>query len=379
MIAKEKPTVLVVENSVDTTGAFKAIFNYTHYARSSYRFVFVLPRKSHLVDKVRQTGFPVETLPFREINKNPVNLLLYLPTLLVNALRLKRMARRYQAAIIHVNDFYNLVGVGAKALGGQFILLTHVRFMPDRFPRPLVDGWMKLNLAYSEHIICVSRAVKNCLTDHLKLLVIYDGLGRKVPNVVAHREKPENETVHMLYLAHYIPGKGQDIALEAFERAYRQSPNLKLRFVGGDMGLQKNQHYRAQLMTRANELGVAHAVTFDGPTSDVNNELALTDIALNFSESESFSMTCLEALAAGVPLIATNCGGPAELFEHGESGYLIAYRDIEAGKNAVLQLVGDPKMRYRFSRNSRYYVRRKFSVENTFKKLADVYVKVLPC
>ncbi len=363
---------------MDTTGAFNAIFSYAHYARSSYHFIFILPRKSHLADRVRESGFPIETLPFREINKNLVNLLLYLPTLLTNAIRLNRMAQRHRAAIVHVNDFYNLVGVGAKALGGQFALLTHVRFMPDRFPHPLVNGWMKLNLVYSEYVVCVSQAVKSCLTDHPKLRVVYDGLAHEVPEV-ANRKETEDEIIRLLYLAHYIPGKGQDLALEAFERAYQQNPKLKLRFVGGDMGLPKNQRYRAQLMSRANELGITHAVTFNGPVYNVRKAFAQADIALNFSESESFSMTCLEALAAGVPLIATNCGGPAELFERGESGYLIPNHDVRAGEEAILHLSADHEMRSRFAINSVRYVRCKFSVENTFKKLADIYAEVLPC
>ena len=369
--------MLIIENSLDTTGAFNTIFSYACYAQASYYFVFVLPQKSRLVDRVKQSGFPVETLPFREINKNPVNLLRYLPTLIVNALRLNGMIRKHEASIVHINDFYNLVGVVAKLFGGHFALLTHIRFMPDRFPRPLVNGWMKLNLAYSAYVICVSQAVKDCLTDHPRLRVIYDGLAHEVPKV-ANRKETEDETIYLLYLAHYIPGKGQDLALEAFSRAYRQNPNLKLRFVGGDMGLLKNQQYRARLMNRAVEIGIAHAVTFDGPVSDVRKAFAQTDIALNFSESESFSMTCLEALAAGVPLIATDCGGPAELFEHGKSGYLILNQDVEAGEKAILRLSADHEMRSRFAINSVRHVRCKFSVENTFKKLADIYAEVLP-
>ena len=244
---EDKPTVLIVENSIDTTGAFNTIFSYVRYARSFYDFVFILPEKSRLINKVKQSGFPVETLPFREINKHPVNLLRYLPTLFINALKLNGMVRKHRVSIVHVNDFYNLVGAVAKLFGGQFALLTHIRFMPDRFPRPLVNGWMRLNLACSTYVICVSQAVKDCLADHPKLRVIYDGLAYEVPEV-ASRKETEDGTIHLLNLAHYIPGKGQDLALEAFKGAYRQNPKLRLRFVGGDMGLPKNQQYRDQLM-----------------------------------------------------------------------------------------------------------------------------------
>ena len=373
-----KPVVLLIENSIDTTGAFNTIFSYAHYAQDSYHFVFILPQKSRLADKVKQSGFPVETLPFREINKNPVNLLRYLPTLFINALKLNGMVRKHRASIVHVNDFYNLVGIAAKLFGGQFALLTHIRFMPNRFPRLLVNSWMKLNLAYNAYVICVSQAVKDCLSDHPKLQVIYNGLAHEVPKII-NRKETEDGTIRLLYLAHYIPGKGQDLALEAFGRAYQQKPKLRLRFVGGDMGLRKNQQYRVQLVRRANELGITHAVAFDGAISDVRKVFAQADIALNFSESESFSRTCLEALVCGVPLIATDCGGPAELFEHDKSGYLISNRDVKAGEEAILRLSADHEMRSRFAVNSVRYVRCKFSVDNTFKKLADIYAEVLPC
>ncbi|MEM6843694.1 MAG: glycosyltransferase family 4 protein [Bacteroidota bacterium] len=379
MVAKvKKPTVLIIENSIDTTGAFNSIFNYARYAQAEYHFLFVLPHKSQLLKRVRQSGFEVETLPFREISKNSVNLLLYFPTLLINAIRLKKIAQERQASIVHVNDFYNLVGVMTKAIGGKFTLLTHVRFMPNRFPPLLVKFWMKLNLVYSTYIICVSKAVKQCLSDHSKLRVIYDSLA-SFPSEFVFREHAEDGRIKLLYLAHYIPGKGQDIALEAFVNAYQQNPKLRFRFVGGDMGLEKNKQYKEYLEQRAKALEIYPVIEFNGATSNVAEELKQTDIFLNFSESESFSMTCLEALASGVPLVATDSGGPAELFEHGMSGYLVPNRDAEAGTKAILLLAEDKRIRKRFSQNGISYVRCKFSTENTVGKLTNLYAKIVTC
>ncbi len=378
MVSQVRPTVLIIENSVDTTGAFNSIFNYACYAQADYRFLFILPQSSQLVSQISQAGFAVETLPFREISKNPVDLLLYFPTLVINAIRLKKITQEHQVIMVHVNDFYNLVGVIAKAIGGKFTLLTHVRFMPNRFPALLIKFWMSMNLTYSEYIICVSQAVKRCLSDHPKLRVIYDGLA-SFPSEPMYQKRKKNDGVRLLYLAHYIPGKGQDIALEAFAKAYQQNPNLSLRFVGGDMGLEKNQQYKERLKQQAEALGVYPVVEFSGVTSNVAEELQQADIFLNFSESESFSMTCLEALAQGVPLIVTNSGGPAELFEHGNSGYLVPNRDVEAGAEAILLLAENEVTRARFSRKGISYVRCKFSAENTVGKLANLYAKVVTC
>ena len=375
---KNRPTVLIIENSIDITGAFNAIFHYANYVRSSYNFVFVLPRRSRLTKQVSDKGFPVETLPFLEISKRPMNLLLYLPVLIKNAVRLKRLIQQHRVSLVHVNDFYNLTAVIAKMLGGRFALLTHVRFMPDRFPQLLVKCWMYLNLRYSERIICVSCAVKRCLPSHPKIQVVYDGLAYTVSNKI-NREKRNDDCVNLLYLAHYIPGKGQDYALEAFCKAYQQNPKLRLRFVGGDMGLEKNQWYREQLVRRAEKLGIQAVVTFAGPTANISQEFAQADIALNFSESESFSMTCLEALAHGVPLIATDCGGPTELFEHGKSGYLVQNRNEDAMTEAILKSAGDNLLRDSFKNKGKSYVRSKFSGENTLKKLEQLYQDIVPC
>ena len=375
---QEKPTVLVVENSVDITGAFNAIFHYANYARSSYNFVFILPCRSRLTKQVSDKGFPVETLPFLEISKRPINLFLYLPVLIKNAVRLKRLIQRHRVSLVHVNDFYNLTAVVAKMLGGRFALLTHVRFMPDRFPQLLVKCWMYLNLRYSEHIICVSYAVKRCLPTHSKVQVVYDGLAYTVPNKI-NREKSNHDCINLLYLAHYISGKGQNYALKAFCKAYEQNSKLRLRFVGGDMGLKKNQLYREQLVRRTEELGIQEVVTFAGPTSNISQEFAQADIALNFSESESFSMTCLEALAHGVPLIATDCGGPAELFEHGKSGYLVQNRNEDAMTEAILKLADDNLLREHFKNNGQTYIRSKFLSKNALKKLEQLYQDIVPC
>ena len=370
--SNSKPVVLIVENSVDITGAFNAIFHYANYVRSSYNFVFVLPRRSRLTKQVSDKGFPVENLPFLEISKRPMNLLLYLPVLIKNAVRLKRLIQQHRVSLVHVNDFYNLTAVVAKMLGGRFALLTHVRFMPDRFPKLLVKCWMYLNLRYSERIICVSYAVKRCLPSHPKIQVVYDGLAYVVPNKI-NRKKRNDDCINLLYLAHYIPGKGQNYALDAFYRAYQHNSQLRLRFVGGDMDLEKNQWYREQLVRRAEELGIQAVVTFAGPTANISQEFAQADIALNFSESESYSMTCLEALAHGVPLIATDCGGPAELFEHQESGYLIPTGSIEKAEETILLLSQDNKVRESLSDKSVCYIASKFSLENTVYRLKGMY------
>lgn len=371
---KGKPRILIIDNSQYVTGALKAILNFCLYSKASFDFIFILPKNSKAIPYVKEQGFPVIGLPFVELQRKWSSALAYLPMLLINGCRVKRVVQKEKVSLVHANDFYNLTGVVAKAMGGSFKLITHVRFMPDRFPSVLVKSWLYLNIKYADAVIAVSGAVKKHLPESPKVHLIYDGINY-FPFV---RNKPkQKEVINLLYLAHYIPGKGQELALEAFYKAYQQNGNLRLRFVGGDTGLEKNRMFRNQLMAKAKELGLVRVVEFKGPVKSINKEMALADVALNFSESESFSMTCLEALVNGVPLIASDCGGPAELFEHEISGLLVANKDIEAMCRAILHLTGDMEKRLKFSKNSVIYVKKKFSSKATFQKLSNVYKAAL--
>lgn len=372
----EKKKIAIIDNSIDVTGALNAILNYVEFAKEHYSFIFLLPSGSRATEKVKARGYEVLEVPFLEINKNWKHMLLYLPRLTQNAFRLKKIVRKNNIALVHVNDFYNLVGVIAKILGGNFSLITHVRFMPDRFTPFLRTLWIKLHIKYANIIICVSYAVKRLLSDHAKIQVVYDSLNYHPSCTRIHQEK---ENINLLYLAHYIPGKGQNYALEAFKIAWEQNFKLRLKFVGGDMGMEKNKHFKETLICRAKILGLQDAVYFSGPVDDVQKELSIADIMLNFSESESFSMTCLEALSNGVPLIATDCGGPAELFVHGASGLLVPNRNIHSMCEAILQLSEDYKMREKFSMNSINYVGNKFSKINTLQTLVKLYHTILVC
>ena len=117
--------------------------------------------------------------------------------------------------------------------------------------------------------------------------------------------------------------------------AHARNPNLRLHFVGGDMGMVKNQEFRPELEAPQQAAGLAEAVHFDGFAADTEAAMKAHDIVLNFSEAESFSLTCLDALYYGVPLIATDCGGPAELFENGRSGLLVPNRNVPAMAEAI--------------------------------------------
>ncbi|MFD2786689.1 glycosyltransferase family 4 protein [Hymenobacter rubripertinctus] len=371
-----KPVILIADNSTAVTGALMAIRNATDRLRGRYEFVYVLPSGSTGRAVLETAGYRVHEVPFVEISKRVRNLLLYVPMLLLNGWRLAALVRRERAAVVHMNDFYNLTGVMARLLTGR-PLVTHVRFLPHTQMQPLARTWRWVAEHLAQRVVCVSRAVYSYFQPLPHVQVVFDPIpeGEKYPaTALAPRA---DGTVRVLFLGNYIVGKGQNFAVEAFKNAYAQQPHLRLHFAGGDMGLEKNRDYRRQLEAAVEAAGLREVVTFGSFVQDVEAAIKQADIVLNFSESESFSLTCLDALYFGTPLIATDCGGPAELFESGRSGLLVPNRDVPAMTAALLRLAADADLRREFAAAGREFVRHKFRAAASYEQLGQLYDELL--
>jgi glycosyltransferase involved in cell wall biosynthesis len=179
-------------------------------------------------------------------------------------------------------------------------------------------------------------------------------------------------TREFVFLGNYIEGKGQDMALEAFARLLPDVPEARLRFYGGDMGLDRNRAYRRALEAQAVNLGVADAVTFGEFAAEPRTVLAGAFAALNFSRSESFSRTVLEASACGLPVIATRSGGPAEIVVDGETGLMVPVGDVGACVTAMRKLCDDPTRAAEMGAAGRERVLSMFSFETFSRNLEDL-------
>lgn len=362
--------ILIIDNSVAFTGAFKCALNEAEMLRPN-RFIFVLNKKSTLEPLLTAKGFTVYTLPMVEIRRSPVALLRYPISLLLNTLRLKRILKEEAVNVIQVNDFYNLLGAMSRRFGFEGKLFTYVRFLPSAIPASLKNIWLNQAQKHSDRIVAVSDAVMEQLPANEKNIRIYDAV--KLEERLPAKNIALADKVQLLYLANYIRGKGNDHAIDAFALAYKQNKQLRLKLAGGDMGLPKNKLYKEELKNKVVELGLENVVEFATFSDNVEAEIKQADIVLNFSEAESFSMTCLEAAFYGTPLIATRCGGPEEIIADNKTGVLVANKDINEMANAILKLAANTELRNYYALAGKKYVRDKFSTE----QFARAFEKIL--
>lgn len=184
--------------------------------------------------------------------------------------------------------------------------------------------------------------------------------------------EPRSAVTSILSVARLAPEKGFRYLLEAFSVAAKDDPTVQLRLAGdGPM--------RAELEEQARRLGVAERVVFLGHATEarIRDELAAADIFVLPSLAEGLPVSLMEAMAVGVPVIATNIAAVGELIDDGRSGRLVAPTDASALARALLELMQDYDKRAAFARAGRAKIEAEFDVEREVTKLATEFRNVV--
>lgn len=134
---------------------------------------------------------------------------------------------------------------------------------------------------------------------------------------------------------------------------------------------------RVEAEDEARDLGVHADVRFLGKIDSVAPLLAGADLFLLPSQSESFGLSALEALACGVPVIASNTGGLPEVVRHGETGWLFPLGDVEAMARAALALLSDPVQWQVVSAAAAADARARFAERDVVAQYEALYVRTV--
>lgn len=133
---------------------------------------------------------------------------------------------------------------------------------------------------------------------------------------------------------------------------------------------------RERAESRARELGVLEDVVFLGKTNEVERILTLSDLFLLPSETESFGLAALEAMAAGVPVISSNAGGLPEVNIHGKTGYTANVGDVKKMARYSTDILTDEKLHKQMSANALDQAN-KFSMDKVLPLYENLYERAL--
>jgi D-inositol-3-phosphate glycosyltransferase len=179
----------------------------------------------------------------------------------------------------------------------------------------------------------------------------------------------------LIFAGRLQPLKGPDVAVRILAEVHRERPDVRLRIVGGASGTAHQGTSVEGLHALAEELGVAHAVTFEDalPQPELAERLRQATLALVPSRSETFGLIALEAQACGTPVVAARVAGLEVVV--GEGGRLVEGHEPADHARAVLELLGDP-VALGTARAAGLAAASASSWERTVDRLLDAYATV---
>jgi sugar transferase (PEP-CTERM/EpsH1 system associated) len=304
--------------------------------------------------------------------------------------RLFRLFKKLRPAIVHTRNLAALeVLIPAWAAGVSVrIHGEHGRDVGDLEGNNKKYQWIRRIYApFVGHYVALSLDLAQYLSEKVfiparRMTQIYNG-------VDSARFSPVNATEHSVIPGSPFAGAGawivgtvgrmqtvkdQMTLARAFIRALEMAPELNthLRLVLiGDGPL------RAQCLQLLDAAGVAHLAWLPGERDDVPCIMRGLDCFVLPSLAEGVSNTILEAMASGVPVIATDVGGNADLVLHGITGYIVPAGDVDAIAQCLVQWARSPALAQKMGREGRQRILEKFSLDAMVATYQGLYDRLL--
>lgn len=264
----------------------------------------------------------------------------------------------------------------------QYREYTHYFPLPQEtiqdFLKNAVQNWLKDYMRKCQHIVVPSESMKEILTRDYGLqdryTVIPTGIDLE-PYLSADgsdlrtRKNWQNDIV-LVSIGRLAPEKNWETLLRAAATVYRDRSDLRLVLIGDGPD-------KAVLQDLAAELGTAERVTFTGelPFSQVPSYLKAADLFGFTSVTETQGLVTMEAMAAGLPVVAVDGSGTRDIVDNGEQGFLVP-NDAEALASSIIKLLESPERMAHFSANALEKAKT-FDVNYLAKKLIGVYEQAI--
>jgi glycosyltransferase involved in cell wall biosynthesis len=334
------------------------MLRHTNRERVSPR-VLCTGERGELADEAERLGVPVDAL-----GRSPGR----------NYRLIVTLARWFRAAgtdVVHTHGPYaHFYGaLAARLSGGTPLIHTKHGFL---WPWTRRRHWQaRLAGMLSTRVVAVSRDLAEQARSSQKprngrLEVLYNGIDTQPfePRVGAEPGAPT-----AVMVARFSDEKDFETLLEATRYVVHKRPDFQLKLIG-------DGPLRKEMQSLATRLGVERAVEFMGNRHDVPARLSAADMFILSTRTEGMSISLLEAMAAGLPVVATSVGGNPEVIVEGETGFLVPQFSPEKLAEKIVWLLDHPGEAQAMGHAGRERVETKFDVRQTVKAYERLYFEV---
>ena len=362
-----KPRILYLVTRAERGGAQTHVLDLACSMRPDFEVSVATGEEGFLTEACRERAIPVYVLPHLQREVRPI-------TDARGFGEIWQLIRKLRPDLLHLHTFKAgfLARLAGRILGIPSVYTIHAWLYGtaavSRFSSALSGPCERLAARWCERIITVSRAGARIVRGHRigspsKLVTIHNGL----PDCSEQALLSPTETPVITMVARFIEGKDHDLLLRAFARIPK---GPRLRLVG-------DGPTRASVENLARELGIREQVDFLGNRDDVASLLATSDVFVLASRSEMLPISILEAMRAGLPVIASDVGGVGEAVTHNENGFLVPSGSVSALAQALIDLTTDYALRLRMGHAGRQRFTRQFLSSSMQERTRCIYRDVL--
>jgi glycosyltransferase involved in cell wall biosynthesis len=306
-----------------------------------------------LVEYLEAAGAAVESLNWYRGAGDPIG-----------AYRFWRRLRNYDFAVVHQH-------FGARSVRRIIRMSSDARLvvhLHGRISESVTARSVPVAAQGADVLIAVSHAIANQFPA-LKPIVVHAGV--EPSKRYLSESRASRATTVIGAACRLVPLKGLLNLIRAVASLHSEFPALRLEIAGA--GPQRDA-----LEKELNRLGIAGQVSFLGWQPDIRTVFRSWDIFASPSLDEGLPIATLEAMAEGLPIVATSVGGLSELIEDGKTGYLVPPSDVAALTGRLRFLILEPECRQAMGAAGRRRAVKLFSVDRMVAKIAAVYDSLLP-
>jgi glycosyltransferase involved in cell wall biosynthesis len=297
---------------------------------------------------------------------------------------LARLVKRERIEIIHAHmarDYSLAAYATRRNRQSRLIITRHVLFPLKRLHNQV--------LSRVSRVIAVSQAVaaqlqnQNLMPSN-KITVVQNGVNiAHLRNVTSETDRSDlcwswgfpADSLVVGSIGELIPLKGHDVFLRAASIVSKKFARARFLIAGGDHSPKKET--QADLKKLINELALQDRVRMIGEVAEVGPVLLGMDLFVSASRNESFGLAIIEAMASGVPVVATATAGAREVVREGETGRIVARDQPDEMAEAILELLTDAEARTRMAEHASRTAAERFHIDRMIDAVEQIYCESL--